>query len=75
MRPYLEKTHHKKRAGEVAQGVGPEFKPQYYKKKDNISKYEIFPKLMYNFYQNYSFLFCIIEKLILKFKCIGRGSK
>jgi hypothetical protein len=27
-RPYLEKTHHKKRAGEVAQGVGPEFKPQ-----------------------------------------------
>jgi hypothetical protein len=32
MRPYLEKTHHKKRAGDVAQGVGPEFKLQYYKK-------------------------------------------
>jgi hypothetical protein len=29
-RPCLEKTHHthKKRVGGVAQGVGPEFKPQ-----------------------------------------------
>jgi hypothetical protein len=26
-------THPKKRAGGVAQGVGPEFKPQYWKKK------------------------------------------
>jgi hypothetical protein len=33
VRPYLEKTHHKKRAGGVAQGVGPEFKLQYHKKK------------------------------------------
>jgi hypothetical protein len=24
---------HKKRAGGVAQGIGPEFKPQYHKKK------------------------------------------
>jgi hypothetical protein len=32
-RPYLEKTHHIKRSGRVAQGVGPEFKPQYHKKK------------------------------------------
>jgi hypothetical protein len=31
MRPYLEKFHHKKNAGGVAQGVGPEFKPQYHK--------------------------------------------
>jgi hypothetical protein len=31
--PSLEKTLHKKRAGGVAQGVGPEFKPQYHKKK------------------------------------------
>jgi hypothetical protein len=30
VRPYLEKTHHgKKRAGGVAQCIGPEFKPQY----------------------------------------------
>jgi hypothetical protein len=29
MRPCLEKSHHKKRAGGVAQGVGPEFKLQY----------------------------------------------
>jgi hypothetical protein len=25
--PYLEKKHHKKMAGGVAQGEGPEFKP------------------------------------------------
>jgi hypothetical protein len=30
MRPYLEKTLHKKRAGGVAESVGPEFKPQYH---------------------------------------------
>jgi hypothetical protein len=31
----LKKTHHKKRAGSMAQGVGPgvEFKPQYHQKK------------------------------------------
>jgi hypothetical protein len=28
-------THTKKRAGGVAQGVGPEFKPQYCKKQTN----------------------------------------
>jgi hypothetical protein len=33
MRPYFEKTLHKKRAGGVAKGEGPEFKPQYRKKK------------------------------------------
>jgi hypothetical protein len=32
-RHILKKTLHKKRAGGVAQGVGPEFKPQYGKKK------------------------------------------
>jgi hypothetical protein len=32
--PYLEKIHHKKRADGVAQGVGPEFKPQHCKKKE-----------------------------------------
>jgi hypothetical protein len=35
---YLEKTHHKKRAGGVAQGVGPELKPQYGKKKKESAK-------------------------------------
>jgi hypothetical protein len=29
MRPYLEKNPTQERAGGVAQGVGPEFKPQY----------------------------------------------
>jgi hypothetical protein len=33
VRPYLEKTHHKKGVGGVAQGVDPEFKLQYCKKK------------------------------------------
>jgi hypothetical protein len=33
MRPYLEKSPSEKRAGGVAQGVGPEFKFQYCKKK------------------------------------------
>jgi hypothetical protein len=33
MRPYLEKPLHKKRAGGMAQGVGPEIKSQYWKKK------------------------------------------
>jgi hypothetical protein len=32
-RPYLENTHYKKRTGGVAQGIGPEFKAQYCKKK------------------------------------------
>jgi hypothetical protein len=34
MSPYLEKTHHKNRAGGVTQGEGPEFKPQYCNKKN-----------------------------------------
>jgi hypothetical protein len=33
VRPYLDKTHHKKRNGGVAQGAGPEFKPLYCKKE------------------------------------------
>jgi hypothetical protein len=32
-RSYLKKTHHKKGLGGVAQGVGPEFKPQHCKNK------------------------------------------
>jgi hypothetical protein len=46
MRPNLEKPHQEKRAGGVAQDVGPEFKPQYHtnkkkkkKKKKRDSKY------------------------------------
>jgi hypothetical protein len=30
LRFYIEKTHFKKMAGGVAQGLGPEFKPQYH---------------------------------------------
>jgi hypothetical protein len=36
VRPYLEKTLHKKRADGVARGAGPDFKPQYHKKKVKI---------------------------------------
>jgi hypothetical protein len=38
VRTYLENAHHKKRAGGVAQGVGPEFKSQYCKKKKKRDK-------------------------------------
>jgi hypothetical protein len=31
--PISKKTHHNKRTGRVAQGVDPEFKPQYCQKK------------------------------------------
>jgi hypothetical protein len=34
MRPYLKNTYHKNKAGGVAQSVGPEFKPQYHKKRE-----------------------------------------
>jgi hypothetical protein len=40
VRPYLEKIHHNKRAGGAAQGVDPEFKPQYHKKKKKKRKKE-----------------------------------
>jgi hypothetical protein len=33
MRPYLKKKKSQKKAGGVAQSEGPEFKPQYHKKK------------------------------------------
>jgi hypothetical protein len=33
VKPYFENTCHKNRAGGVAQGVGPEFKPQNSQKK------------------------------------------
>jgi hypothetical protein len=33
MRPSLKKTPSQERAGGVAQGLGPEFKPQYHQKK------------------------------------------
>jgi hypothetical protein len=32
--PYLEKNPSPKRAGGMAQGIGPEFKPQYHRKKN-----------------------------------------
>jgi hypothetical protein len=33
MRTYLKKTLYENRAGEVAQGEDPEFKPQYHTKR------------------------------------------
>jgi hypothetical protein len=44
MRPYLKKKSLQKRAGGVAQGVDPEFKPQYCKKKKKeMSKHHCHP--------------------------------
>jgi hypothetical protein len=40
LRPYFEKTYHKKRTGRVTQDVGPEFKLQYCKKKKKNIKDE-----------------------------------
>jgi hypothetical protein len=40
MKPYLKKKKSQKRSGGVAQGVGPEFKPQYHKKKKKKKKRE-----------------------------------
>jgi hypothetical protein len=39
-RSYLEKNPSQKRAGRVAQGAGPEFKPQYWEKKKEKKKKE-----------------------------------
>jgi hypothetical protein len=33
-----QKSHNKKRAGGMAQVEGPEFKPQYHKRKANVRK-------------------------------------
>jgi hypothetical protein len=41
MRPYLEKAFHNKRASGVAQGIDPELKPEYWKKKKK-HKYPVF---------------------------------
>jgi hypothetical protein len=38
IRPCLKKTLHKNRAGGMAQGAGPEFKPQYGKKRKQKEK-------------------------------------
>jgi hypothetical protein len=39
-RPYLKKTLHKNKAGGVVQGEGPEFKPQYHKKKRKKNRFK-----------------------------------
>jgi hypothetical protein len=41
MRLYLEKALHKNRAGGVAQGAGPEFKPSTTHKKRNTYEYPL----------------------------------
>jgi hypothetical protein len=53
MKPYLEKNPSQKRPAGVAQGVGPEFKPQYRSEK---KKFQILVILM----------ICINETDILK---------
>jgi hypothetical protein len=41
LRSYLEKAHHKRKADGVAQGVGPEFKLQYYKENKKRREYMV----------------------------------
>jgi hypothetical protein len=58
MRTYLEKTLHKKRAGGVTQGIGPEFKPQYHKKKkENKTENPLSHKLLVWHTEVYKFKF------------------
>jgi hypothetical protein len=38
MKPYLKKTHHKKRAGVVVKGIDPEFKPSTAKQTNKKTK-------------------------------------
>jgi hypothetical protein len=45
VRPYLKKAYHKKSADGVAQGIGPEFKHQYCKKKNFKSHFQIILEL------------------------------
>jgi hypothetical protein len=52
LRPYLEKTLHKQRAGGMAQGGSPEFKPKY------LSTFLIFRKLIFLIL---SFFICKME--------------
>jgi hypothetical protein len=53
--PILKKKNHKKRSGGVAQGVGPEFEPQYWKTKQNKTKTCYFgPVIQYS-----SLYFCV----------------
>jgi hypothetical protein len=42
-RPYLKKNPSQESADGVAQGIGPEFKPQYHKKK-TLLNHEYFAK-------------------------------
>jgi hypothetical protein len=45
VRPHLEKTHHKNRTGEIVQGEGPQFKPQFSPTLANFLK--ILPEMFY----------------------------
>jgi hypothetical protein len=42
-RPYLGEKPSQKRAGGVVQGVGPEFKPQYSRNKQNTVELSLTP--------------------------------
>jgi hypothetical protein len=46
VKPYLKKNPSEKRAGGVAQGVGPEFKPQLTKEKINLISTTAVDKLL-----------------------------
>jgi hypothetical protein len=62
-RPYLEKNPTQKRAGGVAQGVSPEFKPQYHIHKTN-AVYEWYSRFLLPFlnifYLDFCFLFGVL---------------
>jgi hypothetical protein len=55
-RPYLKKNPSQKKADGEAQGVGPEFKPQYRQKKKKIARKS--PSLTHNSYNTTPYFEC-----------------
>jgi hypothetical protein len=52
---YIEKNHHKKRVGRVAQDVSPEFKPKYHKiKRKKKERKKPYPKIIFVWLQGTS---------------------
>jgi hypothetical protein len=67
--------HHKKKSCAVAQGVGPQFKPQYHKKKkkerkkeNSLHSYLIQTKMSFFFFENRR-----VKQVLLGVGTNGRG--
>jgi hypothetical protein len=69
LRPHLEKTLHKNRAGGAAQGEGLKFKPQYSKrKKETNNKYKGFVQLLLHLFLDLIYFCCSFKLYKVAFK-------